>query len=223
MKLLRSQRNQIFDWIIDAGLSPSQLKLSENDSISTVKLSLKDSNFYFQFTLHKHAENLYINRVRYSPAKNTDLYSTGQLLMAQFQDLKKFIVDWASYLSRELDQPDKWQQFVESSKQISIKTDEKDNQQFTIEEFRQIEIAVEQVRIRSNQIGLAEDQLKLLHEKLDYISEKAKTLGKLDWKNLFVGSMVGVVIQMAIPPDTTQLLWKIIGEAFNQFFLLLAR
>lgn len=64
------------------------------------------------------------------------------------------------------------------------------------------------------------DQLKMINEKLDYISEKAKSLGRVDWKNIVIGTLITLILQLALPQETSKALWMIFKDIFQHYLLI---
>ena len=52
------------------------------------------------------------------------------------------------------------------------------------------------------------------------IAEKAKSFGRVDWKNLFIGTMIGTIVQLALPSETGHALWLLLKEAFKKVILI---
>jgi hypothetical protein len=130
------------------------------------------------------------------------------------------MLEWLKYLNRELDQPDKWAGMFESSSQIGWTPDERDNVQFTYVEVHEIETAISRVKVGMQDLGLAKEQINIMEAKLDYVTERAKTVGKVDWKNLFIGTMISTIVQLALPPETGHALWLLLREAFKKVLLI---
>jgi len=58
-----------------------------------------------------------------------------------------------------------------------------------------------------------------MEKTLDYLKEKAKTLGKFDWKNLFIGTIMTYSLEFALPHESIASLMQVIKKALGTFFL----
>ncbi len=97
------------------------------------------------------------------------------------------------------------------------------NTPFSKEEIGEITLAVSNTKVQLEKLRLLPAQLQLVEGKLDYVAEKAKTLGRVDWKNLFVGTIISLVVQYAIPPQVARTIWMIVGETFKRVILIALR
>lgn len=57
--------------------------------------------------------------------------------------------------------------------------------------------------------SLSPEPLATVNRKLDYLIEASTRLGRIDWKNIFVGSLVGLALQQLIPAGPA------LGELFR--------
>jgi hypothetical protein len=218
MSLLTSKKNELFDTILEQGFSPNSFIFHETTKKNEVTLAMKDSKYFFRFVFEVSSNTLYIRAVVFSPGEHTPVENHAGY--AQWGWVTESLLTWLNYLRREIEEPDKWKQVFEAGKRISWESDEEDNKQFTFEEVKDIERSIELAKKQLEKLGLQNEQLKTLEKKLDYVADKAKTLGKVDWKNLFVGTMIGFIVQAAIPPETAKSIWLILQEAFRKILLI---
>ena len=211
MKLLPSQRNQVYDAITQAGFSPAQFKLS--DQLVTkihgtfTELSLNGSEYYYRF-YENHGGHVGV----FSPGHDT---LSEQVNPGAWLSQLNHIYKWLSLVKREIEQPDKWQHIFDESKSIGINIGTEDNSQFTYEEVTHIQQAMLRAKAAAGQLQLTAQQLRLLSDKLDYVAEKAKLLGRIDWKNLFMGTMITMIVDLGVPDELKKQLWLILKESFK--------
>jgi hypothetical protein len=218
MKLLRTQRNQIFDLVSAEGLSPAQFYLHERAFTGDVKLSMKGTKFYFIFSPEERNQSLFIGMISYSPGQEIKSASTSTKI--RWQALLELIKVWLKTIDRETAEPDKWEQMFESSRNIGFDSESDDNSQFNFTEVLQIQGAASRAKLSFESLDLDAERLKILNKKLDYIVEKAKNLGRFDWKNLFIGTMISTLIQISVSQETGKLVWNLLREAFKTVFLI---
>lgn len=215
MWLKKSQRNEIFDLITSTGLSPRDFEIIKTDSLfEQTKINFKNSKYYFTLTHDGHSDV-----IKQSPGdeKLIEEYTTRP----DWNHKKVKISDWLKRLKSELEQPDKWNNYYLISDEFNWRfNDDKDNSKFSFAEIEEISNSINQVKNQVRELELTDEKLNIINDKLDYLLEKSKVLGKLDWKNLFVGTIITLIVQLSLPVDLSQQIWKIIGEAFKSFILI---
>lgn len=60
------------------------------------------------------------------------------------------------------------------------------------------------------------DTLRNIEQKLIELDLKLDELKKFDWKSLFVGTIVNLIMSLGIPPESAGAVWEIIKRAFNE-------
>jgi uncharacterized membrane protein YraQ (UPF0718 family) len=65
---------------------------------------------------------------------------------------------------------------------------------------------------------LQDDQKRFLEERFAYFDESSKRLGRKDWLNLFMGALLGTVINLAIPPDKISEIFRFASTALGRLF-----
>lgn len=212
MKLLISQKDEIFEIINDSdGFSPTQFEIREFKENRTVTISFSNSIYFFQFNFD-YLGDVYLN---FSPGFEKHEESTGKL--AWYEILNEFH-DWLSNLKREITTPDYW---GDLKKQISGITflNQIDNEKFTYVEYEDLKMRIEGLKSRLDSLPLIQEQQTEIINHLDKLSEQAKELGKFDWRNLFIGTLMSVFIQLGVNPENITALWELIKSTFNNYFL----
>jgi hypothetical protein len=218
MKLLISQKDELYDLIERFGLSPSMFEFAEilsqvSAGQKTTLLKFKNSEFFYSFESAFNSETSHY--AIFSPGN-------GSVKEAQYpgdwEHQKQYFRYWLQYLSREVNTPNKWERLNKEISNFGINITD-DESKFTASEYEDLKIRMLQLKNSISSIGLDPDQLKLLHNKLDHLLELGKNLKKFDWKALFVGTIVSVIIQLSLSPDVGKLLWNVIKQIFNNFIL----
>jgi hypothetical protein len=223
MQLLKSQKSSLFDFVVKKGFSPAQFEIepvtgaqSEFVEASSTEpytqVSFRGTPYYFRFEAPLGRPS-----VVFSPGEDT--FSANIECDTWNTQLTYFTI-WLDLLRREISTPDKWADFLAASEKLSWEKTEEGNTQFSYDEVQTIERAASTAKQQLRQLGLVPEQLRIIESKLDYISDRAKSFGRIDWKNLFVGTLVSLVVQYSIPLETAKLIWKTVGEAFKQVILI---
>ncbi|MBK5282315.1 MAG: hypothetical protein JJE16_09525 [Nitrospiraceae bacterium] len=110
---------------------------------------------------------------------------------------------WLTYLKREIEVPDLWAALSQEQELLSIEPAEAVNTPFTADEQVQIKKTIEEIRVYiTSTYSLASEPLAKVNRKLDYLIDASTRVGRIDWKNIFVGALVGLVLQQLIPSDS---------------------
>ncbi len=218
MKLLNSQKNTLFDLIEKFGLSPSQFEFKENHSkISnnqlTTDLILKNSNYFFSFETGPNTS-----------AKHYAIFCPGSEAYTESQYpgdwvfQLNYVEEWLANLVREINSPNKWSRLDNEIASIGIKF-ENDENKFSFHEYEDLKQKISTLKDGIINIGLLPTQINAINLKLDNLTELAKDMNKFDWKSLFIGTIISIIIQLYISPDNAKMLWTLIKQVFNNYLL----
>jgi hypothetical protein len=215
MKLLTSQKNQIYNYITAKHyFSPNQFKLEENDEKGRVTTSLRflNSQYYFNFIEDTEYVGFYVN---YSPGQERVMEGTSNINWKIGFD---HFVTWLTNLERELEAPNLWERFQVEISGIQL-TSNFDSSKFTICEYEKVTQKLNLISERIKSIPFLANQQTEIIISLDRLAESAKELNRFDWKNLFIGTIISIIIQLNVTPDNAAELWKLIRDSFNDYFL----
>jgi hypothetical protein len=205
--LLRSQKNLIFELVKKSGLDPFNFEWGTDPNIDVddpelpmERLSYKGTNYFFRF---------YEDSVDFSPGPEKPFLS---FRTPKWNTKIQLFERWLECLLREIEQPDMWAELskyqIPPGEQISIDIE---NTPFTYPEVVRIADGINQVRnYLEAQFKANENERRLINEKLDYLLEAAKRQGRKDWMHTCIGALVGLTIQLALSPEQTKTIWKII-------------
>ncbi len=218
--LLKSQKNEVFQLIKNAGLDPFnfawQEETSKFDSSLVDCLKYQQTGFFFKFDYRERQKHF----STISPGKETlvqDLYP------GSWPYQLNNVAEWLSYLKREIEEPDLWQEMskYQISSAIPIGADT-ENTPFTVYQFEKIEKAIQQIRsyvIETSQ--LEQSHRDLVDEKLDYLIGAAKRQGRTDWVHTCIGIIVTIAVAVSLSPEQVNDIWSILKEAVSGIIKLL--
>ncbi|WP_157489764.1 hypothetical protein [Flavobacterium sp. CF136] len=215
MKLLTSQKDHIYKYITAGGnFSPHQFKLIETDEMGRYSTSLKfiNSPYYFNFNEDTDYVGFYVN---YSPGQERIVEATNNVNWKIGFD---HFITWLSNLKRELESPNLWERFQNEISGLQLITDF-DNSKFTFSEYEELTEKLKIISQRISSIPLFENQQREIIISLERLTELAKELNKFDWKNLFIGTIISIIIQLNVTPDNATILWELIQNVFSNYFL----
>jgi len=216
MKLLTSQKNSLFEIIQSLDFfSHNQFELIEKDIMGVCDTHIEykaNKDFYFRFIDSNYANSLFVN---HSPGDEQIMDATSQINWNQTLNIFE---NWLYYLQREVTSPNLWQQFKTEISEIKY-INNFSNQKFSFSEYTEISEKIEVLKSSLSSIPLILNQQNEIILRLDHLSETAKELGKFDWINLFIGTIISVVIQLNVTPENANAIWDLIKRVFNNYFL----
>lgn len=213
MKLLKSQKDEIFDLIENQGLSPTIFYFDEiNDLNGNTVLKTKEWGFFFVFSEGSRGGH----HSYFCPGRETyDETSYPGSWILQKSNIKNWIV----YIKREINTPDKWDSLKNELDSMDI-PEFKDNSKFTYQEYEIIEGKINYFKEKINKIDKLEGKVDVIDQKLDHLLDLAKSLNKRDWKDLFVGFFMNLIVQLSIDKETGKLLWEYIKSMFSSLIAI---
>ena len=214
MKLLKSQLNQIFDYIVDQGINPSNFAFNNESEITVIHI--KETDFFL--SLEKSSSDSVL--IRYSPGGLSLEYSKYR--KAEWTLILDVVKLWIDFLKPEPLQPDKWQHFYSTAQNMNLTfNDNNSSDNFNYQEIKEIENSINKIKEEVKKLDLTEDQLYKINQKLDYLVSKSKENKKVDWKNILIGTLVSIPINLALTPEDSQKFLAICNEAFQKVLLLI--
>jgi hypothetical protein len=206
--LLRSQANEVFQMVRDAGLDPTEFAWEVKDS--SPQLTHKPSGFYFRLNLDKN-DGKY--RGQYSPGRSRpDALSPSA---SSLSGLMPYVTDWIENLAREFAVPDFWEAAAEQ-KALARAAEASENEPFTAAERELIGKQVRELSAYVRATGAYTDgEIRSLNSKLDYLVDSANRMGKKDWINSSIGVLFTIAWGMAMAPDVTKEMFRMAGVLFH--------
>lgn len=210
--LLKSQANRIFGVLLDNGWNPADFEWQDTRSVKTLsnilisKLVHKPSGYYFTFDNaigHFHSE--------FSPAAERESGSSDfSQLDAQLNGLAR----WLVWLKRETEAPDLWGAISQEANLIESATSDMDNTPFTADEKAYILSGLNE--IKQNLLTAHKLDPELVEGHIKYLVESSDRLGRKDWKNLLLATIVSIVMGGALPSESVREVFMFIGTVLSQ-------
>jgi hypothetical protein len=217
--LLQSQRNDVFAAIQEAGLNPAEFEWEERTShrahgnVPVLVHRPSHAHFVFDFDFNRAPEQ---HVAEYMPGldRPRDERSSGS-----WESQLVYVKSWLVYLKREWHAPNLWAELSKQKALFASDGGEVANTPFTRAEQAEItrELAEIKAYVRKT-YKLSESQYEAFNARLDYFEEAASRLGRIDWRNAFVGAFVGAVMQAVIPPEPVQDALNLVLRGLGQLF-----
>jgi hypothetical protein len=215
MRLLKTQKNELFEIIEATGLSPNSFFYRDPDVFSNHATEIGYRNSNFRFSIRVSSDNQDLIIINYSPGAS--IFDREEWLRGWAKVVEHFDT-WVNALYDEITVADKWERLNEEVEQVHI-TYENETNQFSAFEYEDLKIKMHLLKSEIRKIGLPSDQLTAIESKLDHLTEIGLSLSKFDWKSLFVGTIISIIIQLSVTPDNAKTIWGLIRKVFTTYFL----
>jgi hypothetical protein len=197
--LRKWQRNQIFKAIQGAGLDPKEFAFEDGDAEVRIKHKWSESYFMVGGNAAHYVGSYVVGDARDWPY---EVYS--------WQTLMTRVSRWLEEVKHDLETPDLWAELQREAEMLGGASNEpNENTPFTREEQKEIagrlrELAEHLSRTHS----LSEPELQVLNAKLDYLVDAASRVGRIDWRNAFVGVALSYILGAAFPPESARSIFQ---------------
>ena len=210
MKLLKGQRNQLFEEIEKINLPPASFTMSSD--VFFLRFNSPEK-YYFIANELSHPN---FAQLDFSPGQNK---LVEKVYAKTWNELIQLFSFWLSYLKREITTIDKWSFLSEELKNLNL-IENQDFAKFTYEEFVQIENKINRLKESLPKLIVEKDKIDTLNSNLNHLIEQAKHNSKYDWRNLFIGTVISVIIQLTLSQEQGKELWDLIKNIFTNYFYL---
>ncbi len=113
--------------------------------------------------------------------------------------------EWAQRVKAESDAPDLWATIGDGMGFIEQSSPPDDNSPFTKEEQLLIAARLDDLKAHlMEQDNFQEDQRSYIESQFAYLKESSLRVGRKDWRLITYSVLIGLVINLAIPPQTAQ-------------------
>ena len=196
--LLRWQRNEVLNHVKDAGFTRDEFDWEVvrgiNDEGHWVSRLFYKADAAYSFVFEPLHEHNWI--AHFAPGEFTQSEDEG---CGEFSATIVRVDWWLSYLRREIESPDLWDDLLEDA--LSDLEGPGSNAPLTSEERRIAVLQVEAVRTYVISINPPQEKLDEANKKLDFLIDATTRLGRFDWRAAAVGMAFEIAMQVAFSPD----------------------
>ncbi len=125
---------------------------------------------------------------------------------------------WLTNIFREINSTNKWDRLYKEIAEIKINY-ENDEGKFSATEYEELKHKIDSLKNGITSINLLPEQLAAINTKLDHLTLLAKDMNKFDWKGLFVGTIISIIVQLSVTPENAKSLWALIKQVFSNYLL----
>lgn len=218
--LLKSQKNDLLRIISSNGLEPYNFIWTEryvsyvDSSKKVISLDYKDTEYYFTFDLDS--------------GRYYCFFSPGYKIIEDYifntiwDSVVEVFVEWIGFLKDEISQPDLWDEIRKYNFYTEFNEITDGNEPFNVVQAKQIQNGIEAIRsYLIEQVQSDQENVRIINEKMDYLVNSIDRMGKVDWKNIFVGAMVNLSITLALDPEQAKTIISIFKTVIDGAIKLL--
>jgi hypothetical protein len=199
-RLQKYKKNEIVKAIQAEGLDPRAFDLGENKTEAWIAQRHSTARFTIAGDAIK-----YVGQHRFGdwPAWPYEAYT--------WQGVMEKVEVWLGDLKSDLDTPDLWAELQSEAEVLrGAQHEETDNTLFTSSERAAIAQRLNELAQYVERTNLLSGgQFVELKDRVDYLVEATGRLGRIDWRNAFVGAILGYLLSAGIPPETARHLFSI--------------
>jgi hypothetical protein len=235
--MLRAHKNRLYEAVKEAGFRAAQFTTEEktldfHDGVEPTEcflLTLKNTPLQFITRISPNDYDAF-DRMSSLCAPGWPLSVAWPPGDRQFVDIDLIAFQLGQWLqevaNRYLEEetvPDFWAEAqAQAESFLPSYNDPQREKKFSAQEKKLLELAIAQVRKEINRaLKPTASELKLINERLDYLSHGVGRLNRLDWKNILVSTMIGIVINLSLDTTRGAQLYQIFKEAFSMSLHLL--
>jgi hypothetical protein len=218
-ELLKSQKNDVFEFIKRAGLEPANFSWTDIHIRGKGKifprLNYLDGNYYFVFGLRDEG-----HFCLFSPAAEQTLQG---VVTGSWAYQMNYFNMWLNYLEREIKAPDLWAEMGKYKTSVSLALPEQLlNEPISASEAEEI---AEKMGILADmiekQFQLTAEQDKFVRNKLNYLAEAAKRQRSSDWIYTSIGVFISIATALTLSPERGKELWLLFKSILGGFIHLI--
>ena len=106
------------------------------------------------------------------------------------------VAAWLKNLKREIDSPDLWASLIQEMELLGLESSERLTRRLIWKSKLRSSELFDEIRVYiTSTYCLAEEPLRRVHAKLDYLIDASTRVGRIDWKNIFVSSLIALALQ----------------------------
>ncbi len=209
MSLEKWKRNDVFKAIRRRGLRPEEFHWEQSGDDDRLIHPASSSHFVFAGVPGRYN----VSYVAGDGAETT-------LEKYIWEAVMESVTLWLHDVKTDVETPDLWADLHRQRQILGADPAESvENTPFTPAEQAEIAKQLREIKVYvTRTYSLSEADLRALENRLAYLDEAAQRLGRLDWRNAFLGALMGYLIAAALPPDTARALFEIFIRTLGQLF-----
>ena len=211
MTLLKSQRNQFFEILLEAGINPTQATVEHGEEYYRIDVIIGDVDCLFCVFL----DRVDSFRIGMNPGY---YYGMSDFVVEKWEDVVDCFAAWADRTYSELKAPDLWAEAAKTA-QLFAPNIELSDDKLTRTELAEVQGQLRHLQQSFTQAALPETAKQKLIELTQTAAVKAEGLTKKDWQNWIIGGFISAITSLTLNPTQAGDVLKLVKAAFGGLFL----
>lgn len=228
-KLLKSQKNEVFDILQTEGLEPADFSWTRAEAVLkrdllVPRLNHRDKRFYYQFDYGGNPDSpLGLEEKHFCEFSPGDSMSISRQYPGSWNSQLGYVLQWVNNLKKEIEAPDLWAEIEKYKPTLVLVPAERIvNEPIPAYEVEEISEKLSQLAdMIEEQFKLNEDQNRFVRGKLEYLADAAKRQPRRDWENIFISVFITIAFQLALEPEKAQQFWQVVKSIVGPFIHLI--
>jgi hypothetical protein len=172
----------------------------------------RPSGYYFEIIVRGG-----IWRVLYEPGEHTPRGGRG---WGDWQGVvEEGFLEWLNHLRREVEARDVWSELRDESALLVDAPRFEQNTPFNLSEQVEIRLHLAEAKeIARADPTLTAAQFAAVEQRLEYLADAVDRLGRVDWREAFVGALVGLLVQGVANTALVREILRYVGNAVGYLF-----
>jgi hypothetical protein len=223
MDLLKSQKNALYEMLVEWKLSPASFRWEKHVDLSSHPMYSSDTmfstlcydsddNFFFQIQKGESTSDIVCV---VSPGYESIIESYHA---HKWDDVLASFATWLMSLGRETNQSDLWQSLGQETDLIHDAAESTDVSFFNEEDKDRIADSLNIIKEQLLALSPGESQKIIINTQFTYLEEASQRLTKKDWKTIVIGTLLGLAIDLSLEPAKAKSLFQISGKALSWLY-----
>jgi hypothetical protein len=214
MLLSRSQRNDVFASITEVGFRPTDFALYPFEAKDEL-LRHDASESFFSWG----ARRSHLGGVMSVDVDARIERGERESFTPMESEWPTVLRVWLTKLKQELETPDLWAALEENRDAIEAPSTEDENTPFSATERAEITKQLAEVKAYAvKACDLSEGQMRVLGKHLDDLAEATGRMGRVDWRTLVYGALLGDIVQGVLPPEAVRSVLMMLLQSVAHLF-----
>lgn len=213
--VLPSQRNELYKVIVNADINPAEFEWRERPSVHDPELTVsqlvhRPSDYYYVFDFYRESQ-----WTEYSPGADA---SVKREYPGSWNLQFNYASNWIGYLKREIETPNLWGALADERALVDAAVQpDQDNSPFTADEKKYVSDSLREIKeyiVTTHSLSAA--HTRLVEDRITYLLEASERVGRKDWINLTLATLINIILIVALPPDAARELLRFAGQVLHR-------
>ena len=209
MLLDKRQRNELFEIVADRGFDPLEFDLDHTETHLTLFHRPSGGRFHIE-----------LSRMGLTASPKVGDENPSATIVKGYHVVAGMVREWLEAVRYDQETPELWAQLDRAARTYGTGSlDPAENTPFTSSEQEEIAARLSELKASAEATySLSGEQQRALEQRLDYLAQAATRVGRVDWRNLVVGALIGAMADALISPATIRSIFGALIGSLSHLF-----